>query len=679
MSSWMDEGKRATKAQKHTFILGIDTGGTFTDLVCMDSSGNMRRWKLLSTPKDPSLAILRGLQELLGSFRPDELEIVHGTTVGTNAFLERKGAKTCLITTRGFEDVIFIGRQNRPSLYDFMVEKPAPIIDRQQIYGVLERTLHNGQIQEKPSIEELEKVVDFCRRNGAESVAICLLHAYANPENENKLSAILEKNGFRPYPSSEILPEFREFERTSTTVINAYLGPVVGDYVNHLQEALPGSRIYIQQSNGGCRPATGIGRYAVTTLLSGPAGGVAASFHLGRSLGFGNIITFDMGGTSTDVSLCAQDFSYTREYKIEGFPVGLPMIDIHTVGAGGGSIAWIDKGGFLRVGPESAGADPGPVCYGKGDRLTVTDANLFLGRLRPEAFLGGRMRLYKDRVLECMERFAKRAGMSPEEAALGIVKIVNANMIQAIRSVSLERGFDPREFVLVGFGGAAGLHCLELAGELGIDTVLVPDMAGVFSATGMAGADLILEASSSLFLTTGEDIRDVLERYFFEIESKLRASAPVTPTGQGPTIERFMDARYQGQSFEITVPFGNGWERDFHLIHERLYGYCMPELTIEITAIRSRLRLRRSVQPRAISSVNITEALPSAPNAREEQKAEILFEDGIKQLPVIYKKWAREKGCLSGPALIIDDFTTILIPEGWKTNWISGHLLAKKK
>ncbi len=661
------------------FILGIDTGGTFTDLVAIDKSGRVSRWKVPSTPGDPSRAIIHGLRELLGHFRPEELEIVHGTTVGTNAFLERKGARTCLITTRGFEDVMLIGRQNRPSLYNFMVQRPRQVIDPRDIKGIAERTLFDGKILLEPEEKELEAVAGHCRERGIQSVAVCLLHSYANPENENRITSFFRKLGLPTCPSSEILPEFREYERTSTTVLNAYLGPVIGDYISRLEDSLPGSAIFVQQSGGGCRPARDIGRFAVTTLLSGPAGGVAASLELGRALGLDNIITFDMGGTSTDVSLCPGDFTYTREYSIQGFPVSLPMIDIHTVGAGGGSIAWIDRGGLMKVGPESAGADPGPVCYGGGERLTVTDANLFLGRLRPGDFLGGRMRLCKKRVISLMEELGEQLGMSPEETALGIIRIVNVNMIQAIRTVSLERGFDPREFSLVSFGGAAGLHCMELARELGIEKVLIPGMAGVFSARGMAGSDLVFEGSAALFLVNDRDIEPALQRAFQDLNEKLAASLPkMHGEDKAPVVERFLDVRYRGQSFEITIPYDARWEDEFHLRHKRLYGYHLPGSLLEITAVRCRLRMKRVRSAETLTEKTASQPTPEVRSCKVEE-TEILFEHGIKKVPVIYRKWLNPKEKLTGPLLVIDDYTTLLVPGGWTINDLSGHILAQRE
>ena len=660
-------------------ILGIDTGGTFTDLVFIDPSGRCQRWKVLSTPRDPSRAIIQGLKELLGDFSPPDLEIVHGTTVGTNAFLERKGARTCLITTSGFEDILLIGRQNRPALYDFMVSRPKPVIESRDIIGTCERTLFDGTILSEPSLEDLKEAYAHCRNRGIESIAVCLLHSYANPENEKMITSFFRKQGMITCPSHEIMPEFREYERTSTTVLNAYIGPVIGRYVRRLEDSLPGSTILIQQSNGGCRPSEDIGNFAVTTLLSGPAGGVAASLELGRALGYTNIITFDMGGTSTDVSLCSGDFTYTREYNIEGYPVGLPMIDIHTVGAGGGSIAWIDRGGLMKVGPESAGADPGPVCYGRGDKITVTDANLFLGRLRAQDFLGGRMRLRKKRVGKLMENFAGKLDLSPEETALGIIQLVNINMVQAIRAVSLERGFDPREFVLVSFGGAAGLHCMEIAGELGIQRIIIPEMAGVFSAQGMAAADLVFEGSAAVFLTSHGNIRPRLEKVFEKLIRRLKNSMNRSLRGDYDLdVRRFLDVRYRGQSFEITIPFTSKWEQEFHLCHKRLYGYDLPETSLEVTAVRCRLKIQRNRGQAAFARQEGKRRLSSRHGEKNAQTTRIVFENGMRKVPVINKRELSLEDEFSGPLLMVDEFTTVLVPEGWSIREHSGHILAER-
>ncbi|NPA95712.1 MAG: hydantoinase/oxoprolinase family protein, partial [Thermodesulfobacteria bacterium] len=624
------------------FIVGIDTGGTFTDFVLLDQNGQLKKWKVLSTPSDPSRAIVEGLKEIIPDlFSRRGLEIVHGTTVGTNAFLERKGAKTCLITTRGFEDVLFIGRQARPRLYDFYCKKPREIISRNMVLGVEERCDAKGDVITPLKREELEKCVEFARAKGVETVAICLLHSYLNPEHEREIASHLEKSGIKAHMSSALIPEFREFERTSTTVINAYLGPIVGNYINSLNTKLPGASILIQQSSGGCRPAAGIEDVAATTILSGPAGGVLAGLELGKSLGISNILTFDMGGTSTDVSLCPGHLVFTREYKIEGYPINLPVIDVHTVGAGGGSIAWIDKGGLLKVGPRSAGADPGPVCYGKGQEITVTDANLFLGRLRADKFLGGRMSLHTKRVEEKMQELASRLGLSPTETALGIIKLVNINMVQALRQVSIERGYDPREFHLVSFGGAAGLHALSVADELGVPRVIIPEMAGVFSAQGLASSDLVFEASRSLFWCSSHDHDKQIDEAIKTLEGELLEQASNFGHRETFQKEAYLDVRYKGQSFEIMVPYSPDWMELFHQEHQRLYGYMLPDAPVEITATRLKIiipRKGREVFFKKISQPDLQGLGEMDPASIAAHSCDIIFESGTCQVPVIEKR-----------------------------------------
>ncbi len=662
-------------------ILGIDTGGTFTDFVVLDAQGRIKRWKVLSSPADPSEAIVRGLMEILGKELPKEMEIVHGTTVGTNAFLERKGAKTVLLTTKGFEDVLFIGRQARPCLYDLYCQKPREIIPREMVLGLDERCNADGKILREVEQKELERCLGRIRDAGAESVAVCLLHSYKNPENEEEVEKYLEKHQVKVFLSSRLLPEFREFERTSTTVINAYLGPVVGGYIRSLEERLPGASILVQQSGGGCRPAKHIEEAAVTTILSGPAGGVLAGLELGRALGVSQIITFDMGGTSTDVSLCPGRLVFTRDYQIEGFPINLPVIDVHTVGAGGGSIAWIDRGGLLKVGPQSAGADPGPVCYGKGEELTVTDANLFLGRLRADRFLGGRMHLFEDRVKEKMALLAGRLGIGPMETALGIIKLVNTNMVQALRRVSIEKGYDPRKFHMVSFGGAAGVHALDVAEELGVSSVIIPEMAGVFSAQGLAATDLVMEASRSIFWRSNRDEEQKITRQARDLEKFLIEEASEFITGSTAIKkELLLDARYFGQSFEIMIPFKEGWQAFFHREHQRLYGYRLAIDPIEVTAIRLKLIIERntkSVFSPAVPMKDIEQFERACPESFSCEFSGILLEKGPLKVPVIDRKDIPDEKLLRGPFLLSDDFTTILITDGWHAARINGHLLAR--
>ncbi len=662
------------------FIIGIDTGGTFTDFVILDKKGKLKKWKVLSTPSDPSRAIIQGLEDVLKDFSKEPIKIVHGTTVGTNAFLERKGAKTCLITTKGFEDVLFIGRQARPALYDLYAQKPQDMISRQMVLGVEERCNANGEILVELERSELEKCASFLDKRSVQSIAVCFLHSYINSENEEKLGRFLEKRGMKVYLSSRLIPEFREFERMSTTVINAYLGPVVGNYIRTLKEKLPMASIMVQLSSGGCLPADRVEHMAAATILSGPAGGVLASLELGKSLGIKNILTFDMGGTSTDVSLCPGQLIYTRDYRIEGFPINLPVIDVHTVGAGGGSVAWIDKGGLLKVGPRSAGADPGPVCYGKGEEITVTDANLFLGRLRPERFLGGRMGLETDKVCKKMGELASRLGLEPVETAMGIIRLVNLNMVQALQKVSIERGYDPRKFHLVSFGGAAGLHALSVAQELGITRVIIPNMAGVFSAQGLACSNLVFEASKGLFWQSNLHDMSVLKKAIFELEKSVNMQARSSFTTQEQRVKTasFVDVRYLGQSFEIMIPFENEWQRTFHKEHKRLYGYSMPQRAIEVTAIRTRLEILQKGKKTPLTyTLNEISNLDGVdPVSLPHEFSDIIFENGKKKVAVVNRDDLPYNKLVQGPFLITDDFTTILVQEGWAMAGCNGHLIA---
>ena len=655
--------------------IGIDTGGTFTDFVYVDARGRWSRWKTLSTPKDPSRAILKGLAHIFPGGIPENLELIHGTTVGTNAFLERKGARTVLITTRGFEDILWIGRQARPSLYDFLVERPRPVISKSRITGVNERMAWTGEVITGLSEEEIRRAVDFAQAAKAKSIAVCLLHSYANPLHENQLAKALENSGVHVSISSRIMPAFREYERLSTTLVNAYIGPVVEDYLGRLEKKLPGAHILVQQSHGGCRPSSGIRDQAVQTLLSGPAGGVQGAWELAGELGFANIITLDMGGTSTDVSLCAGGLTFTRDYRIEGYPVAVPVIDIHTVGAGGGSVAWIDKGGLLKTGPRSAGADPGPVCYGKGREITVTDANVFLGRLRPEAFLGGGMPLEVHRIDGPLAELSHRLGLSPQETARGVIRLVNTNMVQAIRSVSIERGYDPRRFVLVCFGGAAGLHAAELADELEMPAVLFPELGGVFSAFGMMQTDLVFEKSRALLLKNAARRTGEIESAIEELRRNLlHETAFLRTAGKGQiTWQAYLDCRYHGQSHELQVPFSTRWPSGFVNEHKRLYGHELPGRDVEVTALRVRAALFRGTV-----SGFLREKATGDRDRPVFQRVSADFGSGMEDVPLYTRSTFPGDRVVCGPALIVDDYTTIMVPRNWGIRNYRGHLLMEK-
>ena len=495
--------------------IGVDTGGTFTDIV-MHTNGALRTHKVLSTPRNPAHAVIQGVGEILRMHNTDteRVEIVHGSTVATNALLERRGARIALVTTKGFEDILEIGRQARPNLYDFFVERPAPLVPADRRFGVSERTLHTGEIQTEIESSELDALARQLATLELDAIAICFLFAYVNPENEQIVAEHLTSRLEIPISCShEVLPEYREYARFSTTVANAYIRPTLERHLSTLiaSKQFPES-FRLMLSNGGSGSARIFqrsssaenllyrGEFAgIRTVLSGPAGGVLGAYQIAKTAGYDQIITFDMGGTSTDVSLCNNGISLTTESTISGLPIKVPLIDIHTVGAGGGSIATVDTGGALRVGPESAGADPGPICYGNnGEDITVTDANLFLGRIAATQFLDGAMSLDTDKPRIYIEKFASRLGISPLQAADGILKVANAAMERAIKVISVERGFDTRDFTLVSFGGAGGLHAAFMAENLGIETILIPPNGGLLSAYGMLFADVIKDYSQTV-------------------------------------------------------------------------------------------------------------------------------------------------------------------------------------
>jgi N-methylhydantoinase A len=643
--------------------IGIDTGGTFTDFILFSPDG-IRTHKVPSTPADPCMAIMEGLGHLLGIAAPTE--IFHGTTVGTNAFLERKGAKTLLLTTRGFEDVLLIGRQNRSSIYDLNLQRPRPFIGPERIIGINERMRADGSIRKKLSATVGKRLRKMCRELHIESVAICLLHSYANDAHEKKLESELAGLSIPITRSSEILPEFREYERLCTTGINAYLAPVIADYIKKLQHHFGSLRLFIQQSNGGILPAAGIDLRAVQTILSGPAGGVQGAFSLAGGMHLKKIITFDMGGTSTDVSLCDGALTLTREYSIDGFPLRNQVIDINTVGAGGGSIAWIYGGGLLQVGPHSAGANPGPVCYGRGDQITVTDANLFLGRM-PDRLLGGEMVLDRQRSLQYLERLAARLSLSPLQCALGIIRIVNAGMVKAVRAVSVERGHNPKDFTLFSFGGASGLHCCELAEELGIKKIIVPARAGILSAQGMVLSDPSLDFTHTFFLGAPSPDHPALLGAFDELEGRARKQAAELGLRE-TVIEKSLDLRYRGQSYELTLAFNRNFIESFHNRHRQLFGYNLEDTAMELVCIR--LTIRSMLAKPELPTLPLTSAV--SPIA--EQKSLICRPDGKPRLTEVYRRPSLLPGQhLNGPALIVDDFTTIFITENFSL-FVDGQL-----
>jgi len=641
-------------------ILGVDTGGTFTDFFLQTEAG-LKTYKLPSTPDDPSRAIMQGIRYFFGRNLPEDLEIIHGSTVATNAFLERKGARILLVTTHGFEDVLFIGRQNRARLYDFGVTRPQEIIPRSMVAGIRERMLFDGSVLRPPGKSIGRRLRGICRGKNVESVAVCLLHSYANDAHEKQVKDGLEQLGIPVILSSEILPEFREYERLTTTLINAYLSPIMSSYIKRLQSRLGKVTLNIQQSNGNILPAGDIDRRAVYTVLSGPAGGVHGAHQLAGEMGIDKLISFDMGGTSTDVSLCDKTPTLTRDHSIDGYPIRIEVMDIHTVGAGGGSLARIDSGGLLKVGPDSAGARPGPICYGVGGRqLTVTDANLFLGRLLPDRFMGGAMQLETGKVDNAMRKLAEELGLAPVAAALGIIRIVNASMAKAVRAVSLERGYDPKEFALFAFGGASGLHCCELAKELSIKKIVVPARAGILSAQGMVFAEPALDYMQALFLVGEELESEVLSDSMDKLVNRGLAEADNIFKGAEKgniIIDRFLNLRYRGQSYEICIPYTENFIELFHQAHEHNFGYRLEEKPLELVSIQCSIRIKKKkISLPRNTATRVGAAVPVSNTL-------VHFETGSREIAVFERKTLSAGRKVSGPALIVDDYTTILLSE----------------
>ena len=490
------------KGNRMSLRIGVDTGGTFTDLCAYDEeTGRIHVRKVSSTPADPGQAIVRGLGELLDQIGGRDIGEVtyfaHGTTVGTNALLTGRGARTGLITTRGFRDLLELGRGRRPHMYDLQADKPAPFVPRDLRLEVTERVRHDGRVEIPLDRDEVRAAVRELRDGGVVAIAVCLLYSYVRPDHEQAVGEIIREEFPEAHVSlsSDVLPEFREFERLSTVVTNAYVGPVVADYLARLRGTLAASGLpaepHVTQSNGGVIPFVTAEKLPVRLVLSGPSTGVVGAAAICTAAGFPDIITFDMGGTSTDVSLVRDgEPKVAASLEIDGRPIRSPMLDIHTVGAGGGSIAWIDSGGHLRVGPASAGAFPGPACYGNGDEPTVTDANVVLRVLNPEYLLNGQLKIDKDASHRAVGRLAERLGMSVEETAQGIISVVTANMARAIRVISVHRGYDPRDYALVPFGGAGPLHAARLAAELGSPVIVVPEIPGAQSALGLLMTDV---------------------------------------------------------------------------------------------------------------------------------------------------------------------------------------------
>lgn len=623
-------------------ILGVDVGGTFTDLVAWD--GRTVVTGKVSTSVDQSEAVVAGAKSVSGDASPAAL--LHGSTIATNALLERKGARTALVTDPGFEDVLEIGRQDRPSLYDPDADRPQPLVPAQL----------------RLPRDDLDGLITALTTADVEAVAVALLYSFRHPAAERELGRLLAQRlpGLAISLSSRVAPEFREFERVSTTVLNAYLMPVVDAYTRRLADRLTNAElsgdVQVMHSSGGLMPLSRAGLLPAATLLSGPAGGVVAAAALGTAMGYRHLISFDMGGTSTDVSRVDDGrpaVAYQR--SIEGYACRFPAVAVHTVGAGGGSLGWADPGGALRVGPRSAGAHPGPACYGRGgEEATVTDANLLLGRLDPDGALAGGLRLDRDAARAALGRLAARLGLDAERTATGIVEVVESHMDRAIRRVTVEEGADPRQAVLVAFGGAGGLHATAVARRLEMASVVIPAHSGVFSALGMLLSPPRQDSARSVLFQHGDDLDAAVD----DLASKARAVA--MPGGQVRTL---VDVRYLGQSHETTVPYGlgDGWDHlaeRFHAAHQRLNGFSRPEDPIEVTTLRT----DTEGQP-AVEMADLSAPVPDGGDPRRGSRP-VLTVDG----PVQAKVWWRPSLAVGdevvGPAVVEEPVATSYLATG---------------
>lgn len=637
--------------------IGVDIGGTFTDLAVLEN-GQLRIHKVSSTPDDPARGMLEGIREVTGGDLSRLVSVAHGSTVATNAILERKGAKVAFLVTAGFRDLLAIGRQDRPKLYALHPTIPPLIVPRERSFEVVERLDYEGNVLKPLDHAALDAVVEQIAALKVDAVAVCLLYSFVNPAHEQAVGARLHAVLGEDFPvalSSEVLPEFREYERASTTVMEAYVRPVMARYIRRLAEALP-APLRVMRSDGGVMRAARVEREAVQTALSGPAAGVIGALHVAKLRHIANIITLDMGGTSTDVALCPGDLSMRQDAQIDGLPLRIPMIDIETVGAGGGSIARLDTGGALRVGPESAGAQPGPVCYGRGGtEPTVTDANVVLGRIDPARFLGGRMQIDAAGARQAIERLGAAMGFSVEAAARGVIEVANANIERAVRRVSVARGHDPRKFTLVAFGGAGGLHACEVADRLDIRRVLIPLYPGVLCALGLLLARIEVSRAKSVMqpIDTSavySDLDSESQKLLDECSSELILEQ-IAPERRAATVSAEM--RYVGQAYELSVPFdpsGAVLAERFHAAHKTAYGHDLPGRACEVVTLRAR-------------GYGVLDAptfywQPMTPHDLEGD---------------LFERDALTPGArFDGPALVTQLDATTYVPEGWRAH-VDGY------
>ncbi|MBV8412470.1 MAG: hydantoinase/oxoprolinase family protein [Alphaproteobacteria bacterium] len=663
--------------------VGVDSGGTFTDICLFDEeSGRVETWKVSSTPDDPSRGIAEGVEEgvrRVGSAAADVVYFGHGTTVATNALIQHRGARTGLVTTEGFRDLLEIGRQKRPDLYDIQADKPKTLVPRDLRLEVPERVLHTGDVATPLDEAKVREAARTLKAAGVQAVAVCFLYGFVRPEHEQRALAILREELPDAFLSAghEIAPEFREYERLSTVVLNAYLGPVMDGYIRRLSPRLEALGMtatpHLTQSNGGVIGFATAAAMPVRTILSGPSTGVVGAQVLGALAGFDNLITFDMGGTSTDVALLQEGrCGLAAEATVHGYPIKAPMLDIHTVGAGGGSIAYIDSGGLLKVGPRSCGADPGPACYGKGNaEPAVTDANVVLQTLNPEHLLGGRMPIRNDLAKQAVARLADRLGLGIPQTAQGILSVVTANMARAIRVISVQRGHDPRDYTLMAFGGAGPLHAARLAKELDIGRVLVPPNPGILCAMGLLLTDLRADFSLTRLLPATEASTAEVAEGFAALAERARRWFEQEGIAAGERhMVRTADMRYHGQNYELNVALSDGpvsaaslqaLAAGFAEVHRQRYGFAADRDPVQIVT----LRVEAMGLVRKAELVAHPDAGPDASGAIVQRRPVWLEEKGdLVPTPIYARAALRPGNRFAGPAIVEQMDATTLVPPG---------------
>ena len=676
--------------------VGVDAGGTFTDVCLLTSEGSLGVYKLASSPADPSDAIGQGVDWILadGSYQSSDVEYLgHGTTVATNALLQTRGVKTGVLTTAGFRDLLDLGRQQRPDLYDLQVDKPDVLVPRHLRLEVPERALATGEIRTPLDLDAVREAVRTLRDAEVESIAVCLLYSYLNPAHEDAIGQIIADEFPDAYLSlsHDVLAEFREYERLSTTVVNSFVGPIMSRYIRRLRDRFKQAGIpvepYITQSNGGIISLDVASETPVRTVLSGPAAGVVGAIDVARKAGFPNLITFDMGGTSTDVALINDgEPSMKLDQTVAGHPIRTPMLDINTVGAGGGSIAWIDSGGHLKVGPQSAGAVPGPACYDQdGEEATVTDANVHLGVLSRDALLGGRMPIDATRSDTAIKTLAERLGLGAEQVAQGMLDLATVNMARTIRVISVERGYDPRDYALVAFGGAGPLHAGRLARELEIPRILVPSIPGILCAYGLLVADLRTDFSRTQVIPVTDESLEIINSSYSVLEQEASAWFDREQlTGNERHTRRIADMRYVGQNYELPVPVPDGevtvatlaeLRSAFHQAHEQAYGYAAEDEPVQLVTFR--LEAFGVVSPPELDTLaageNLTDALAGYRHVWMPEAG------GWGDVPLYDRTKLGAGMVLQGPAIVEQmDSTTVILPDQRATVDRYGNLIIEE-